>query len=162
MQKPAAKAAGTAGERREASAKREGNAAADPAERPSNVTPETFSIGALALDLGITTRAIRFYESKGLITPSRKGSNRIYSRRDRARLQLIMRGKNLGFSLEDSAEFLALYDADPSQLAQTRLLLGKVEAHIDDLQKKRADLDRTLRDLKEIRGMCVRHLEGAG
>lgn len=120
----------------------------------------TYTIGELADALALTTRTIRFYEHKGLITPSRKGANRVYSRRDRARLQLIMRGKNLGFSLEDIAQFLALYDADPSQLAQTRLLLGKVEAHIDDLQTKRADIERTLRDLKEIRGQCVQHLDG--
>lgn len=139
-----------------------GDAPGSPEDQPNcqDGGQATYTIGELADALQLTTRAIRFYESKGLITPSRKNANRIYSRRDRARLQLIMRGKNLGFSLEDIAQFLALYDADPSQLAQTRLLLGKVEAHIDDLQKKRADIERTLRDLKDIRGQCIQHLEG--
>lgn len=139
-----------------------GDAPGQPEDQPNGQDggQATYTIGELADALQLTTRAIRFYESKGLITPSRKNANRIYSRRDRARLQLIMRGKNLGFSLEDIAQFLALYDADPSQLAQTRLLLGKVEAHIDDLQKKRADIERTLRDLKDIRGQCIQHLEG--
>jgi DNA-binding transcriptional MerR regulator len=117
-----------------------------------------FTIGELAAAFGITTRAIRFYETKGLISPARKGVARSYSRRDRARLLLIMRGKNLGFSLEEIVEFLGLYDADPSQMAQTRHLLGKVEAHIADLEAKRKDLERTLRDLKEIRTLCVAHL----
>jgi DNA-binding transcriptional MerR regulator len=110
----------------------------------------------------VTTRAIRFYEAKGLIAPARRGVARSYSRRDRARLLLILRGKNLGFSLEEIAQYLALYDADPAQVAQTRMLLTRIEAAIEDLQMKRADLDRTLRELKDIRGQCVQHLEGQG
>ena len=100
----------------------------------------------------------RFYESRGLILPERRGSNRTYSRRDRARLRLILRGKNLGFSLEDIGDYLSLYDSDPAQITQTRLLLERVEGHIADLNAKRADLDRTLDDLKEIRAQCKRHL----
>lgn len=119
---------------------------------------QTYSIGALADEFGITTRTIRFYESRNLIAPSRRGTQRYYTRRDRARLLLILRAKNLGFSLEDIAAYLDLYDADPSQLAQTRMLLEKIEATIADLQKKRADLDRTLRDLKDIKTKCVEHL----
>lgn len=118
-----------------------------------------YTIGELAEIFGITTRTIRFYEARGLLSPQRLGANRIYSRRDKARLTLILRGKNLGFSLEDIAEYLALYDADPVQNAQTRLLLDKIETAIGDLQLKRADLDRTLRDLKDIRAKCVDHLK---
>lgn len=117
-----------------------------------------FTIGELADAFGITTRTIRFYEARGLLAPQRLGANRSYSRRDKARLTLILRGKNLGFTLEDIAEYLALYDADPVQEAQTRLLLDKIEAAISDLQLKRADLDRTLRDLRDIRAKCVEHL----
>ena len=117
-----------------------------------------FTIGALAAEFDITTRAIRFYEARGLIRPLRRGTSRRYTRRDRARLKLILRGKNLGFTLEDIAEYLSLYDGDPTQVTQTRLLLDRVEAHIADLNTKRADLDRTLEDLKEIRAQCKRHL----
>ena len=117
-----------------------------------------YTIGELAAELGVTTRTIRFYESKGLIAPARRGVARAYSRRDRARLKLILRGKNLGFSLEDIAAYLKLYDTDPTQMAQTQMLLAGVEAAIDDLQAKRADLDRTLKDLREIRAQCVEHL----
>jgi DNA-binding transcriptional MerR regulator len=121
-----------------------------------------YTIGELAAELAVTTRAIRFYEAKGLIAPARRGVARSYSRRDRARLLLILRGKNLGFSLEEIAQYLALYDADPAQVAQTRMLLTRIEAAIEDLQMKRADLDRTLRELKDIRAQCVQHLEGQG
>lgn len=119
-----------------------------------------YTIGELACELQITTRAIRFYEAKGLIAPLRRGAQRSYSRRDRARLMLILRGKNLGFTLEEVAQYLKLYDADPSQIAQTQMLLGRIELAIEDLQVKRADLDRTLKELKRIRAQCVEHLGG--
>jgi DNA-binding transcriptional MerR regulator len=118
-----------------------------------------YTIGELAAELNVTTRTIRFYESKGLISPARRGIARAYSRRDRARLKLILRGKNLGFSLEEIAEYLKLYDADPAQIAQTQMLLGRVERTIADLQLKRADLDRTLKELKDIRAQCIEHLK---
>lgn len=122
----------------------------------------TFTIGQLAEEFDITTRTIRFYEARGLISPLRAGTARIYSRRDRARLALILRGKNLGFTLEDIAEYLALYDVDPSQRVQTEALIGKVDAAIADLNRKRADLDRSLRDLKELRAKCAEFLTGIG
>ena len=119
-----------------------------------------YSIGDLAAELGVTTRAIRFYEAKGLLAPERKGIARAYTRRDRARLMLILRGKNLGFSLEDIKAYLELYDADPSRLAQLKLLDAKLEAHIEQLNRKRADLDRTLKELKEIRAAVAAQLAG--
>src|SRR5215475_8051964 len=109
-----------------------------------------YTIGELAAEFKVTTRTIRFYESKGLIAPARRGVARSYSRRDRARLKLILRGKNLGFSLEEIAQYLKLYDADPAQIAQTQMLLAHVETAISDLQAKRADIGRTLRELQEI------------
>jgi DNA-binding transcriptional MerR regulator len=119
-----------------------------------------YSIGDLAAEFGISTRAIRFYESKGLIAPKRVGSNRIYIRRDRARLILILRGKRLGFSLEEIAEYLNLYDADPNQTAQIRLLLGKVEASIAELTGKQRDIEAALGDLGDIRAQCIEMLKG--
>jgi DNA-binding transcriptional MerR regulator len=137
------------------------NAVTNPGGEPGE-EEVALSIGDLADEFGITTRAIRFYEARGLLAPLRRGTNRTFTRRDRARLRLILRGKNLGFTLEDIAEYLSLYDADPTQVTQTRLLLGRVEAHIADLVAKRADLDRTLDDLKEIRAQCRRHLNRQG
>lgn len=122
----------------------------------------TFTIGQLAQEFSITTRTIRFYESLGLISPDRKGANRIYTARDRARLSLILRGKNLGFSLDDISEYISLYDADPEQITQTRHLLEKVETTITDLDQKRADIERTLTELRDIRTRCVDHLDQKG
>lgn len=133
--------------------------------RHSSATDESdrlYTIGELAREFDVTTRTIRFYESKGLIAPARRGVARSYSRRDRARLKLILRGKNLGFSLEAIAEYLKLYDADPSQMAQTQMLLSGVERAIEDLQMKRADLDRSLKELKDIRAQCAEHLKKKG
>lgn len=121
-----------------------------------------YTIGELAAELAVTTRTIRFYESKGLVAPARRGAARCYSRRDRARLMLILRGKNLGFSLEAIGEYLKLYDADPAHIAQTQMLLAGVEEAIEKLQTKRADLDRTLKELKDIRAECVEHLRRKG
>lgn len=133
-----------------------------PRQRPHSSsdqpTDDRFTIGELAEELGVTTRAIRFYESRGLIAPERKGVARAYTRRDRARLLLILRGKNLGFTLEDIKEYLELYDADPGQVTQAAMLKAKVEAHIDDLHRKQIDIERTLKELKDIRTQCELHL----
>jgi DNA-binding transcriptional MerR regulator len=120
-----------------------------------------YTIGDLAGEFGLTTRAIRFYEAKGLLSPQRRGSARIYTRRDRARLMLILRGKNLGFSLEDVRHYLELYDADPTQTAQVRLLEAKIADQIAALETKRADLDRTLAELAAIREQIAAHLAGS-
>ena len=123
---------------------------------------QSYSISDLAKEFGITTRTIRFYESRGLISPERIGTNRRYSRRDRARLILILRGRNLGFTVEDVGEYLALYDADPGHLAQTQHLLEKIRAAIADLETKRDDITRALADLNDIQQKCEDHLKVAG
>lgn len=129
----------------------------------ANLDPDApdrlYTIGELADAFGITTRAIRFYESRGLISPPRKGVARAYSRRERARLSLIQRGKNVGFSLEEIGDWLSLYDSDPTQVTQARVLLERVEGAIENLAQKRADIDRALKDLKDIRQICAEHLQ---
>ncbi len=120
---------------------------------------ELYGIGELADELGISQRAVRFYETKGLLKPRRVGVNRVYDRRDRARLKLILRGKRLGFSLQEIAEYLDLYDEDPEQILQVRHLLNKVEQAIEDLQRKRDDIDSTLEELASIRKECIGRLK---
>jgi DNA-binding transcriptional MerR regulator len=128
---------------------------------PSETEGEAlYRIGDLAGEFAISTRAIRFYEIKGLLNPRRVGANRVYTRRDRARLLLILRGKRLGFSLEEVAEYLNLYDADPHQMVQTRMLLQKVEAAIADLEDKRQDIEKTLSELRELRQLAIGQLKG--
>jgi DNA-binding transcriptional MerR regulator len=135
----------------------------DPKPEAAGAAPKAdnrlYSIGELSAEFGISTRAIRFYESKGLLSPDRVGSNRIYTRRDRARLILVLRGKRLGFTLEEISEYLDLYDADPNQIAQTRLLLQKTESSISELEGKRRDIDEALRELREIQAQCISQLK---
>ncbi|MEA1083128.1 MerR family DNA-binding transcriptional regulator [Sphingomonas sp. CD22] len=105
--------------------------------------------------LGITPRTLRFYEDKGLIEPSRIGTTRVYRRREIARMQLILRGKRLGFSLTDIAEFLDLYDADPQHLEQMRALAERVRQRITELEQQRDTLDQTLADLAKLEGEAL-------
>lgn len=118
-----------------------------------------YGVGELASELGVTARALRFYEDSGLIQPRRAGQNRIYTRRDRARLILILRGKRLGFSLAEIKEWLDLYDADPLQLAQTRHLARRVEARLRRLEQQHEDLLATIRELRQIQAQVAQHLE---
>lgn len=122
---------------------------------------DLFAIADLAREFGISTRAIRFYEAKGLLTPDRVGGTRIFRRRDRARLILILRGKRLGFSLRDISEYLSLYDADRSGTAQTELLVRKVDERLDLLERQMADLRTTLAELGEIRKLATERLTAA-
>lgn len=111
---------------------------------------ELFTVNQLAEELGVTARAIRFYEAKGLIAPRRAGTTRVFDRRDRARLLLVLRGKRLGFSLAEIREYLDLYDADRSQVSQVNALLGKTRERIAVLEQQRRDLDQTLAELREV------------
>ena len=116
---------------------------------------DMLTITELARESGVTARAIRFYESKGLLTPRRAGTTRIYTYRERGRLQLILRGKRLGFSLTDIGEYLDLYDADPTQHDQILLLLDKVNTRIEELESQKADLDDTLKELASVREQAL-------
>ncbi|NPD66680.1 MerR family DNA-binding transcriptional regulator [Lichenicola cladoniae] len=108
------------------------------------------TVTELAAELGVTARAIRFYEDKGLIQPGRVGATRAYTRREHARMQLILRGKRLGFSLREIKEFLDLYDVDPEHDEQKRLLLRAVRDRIRQLRVMNAALVRTLDELQAI------------
>ena len=118
---------------------------------------DLFAIADLAREFGISTRAIRFYESKGLLAPERVGGARIFRRRDRARLILILRGKRLGFSLRDISDYLGLYDTQ-SQTAQVALLVGKVDERLHLLEAQLADLETTIGELREIRKLADERL----
>ena len=121
---------------------------------------DLFSIADLASEFGISTRAIRFYESKGLLSPERVGATRIFRKRDRARLILILRGKRLGFTLRDISDYLSLYDADRAQ--QVNLLAGKVDERIALLERQRDDLETTIRELREIKQLAEERLKKTG
>lgn len=118
-----------------------------------------FTVTQLAEEFGITARTIRFYEQKSLIQPGRAGSTRVYTKRDRARLALILRGKRLGFSLGEIQEYLDLYDADPTQLSQISLLGDKIQLRVDELQRQKEDIDQTLGELNDIQNQIEEALK---
>lgn len=109
--------------------------------------PQLHTVTQLAAELGITARTLRFYEGKGLITPSRLGTTRVYMARDRARMILILRGKRLGFSLREIADYLDLYDIDPTQKAQSARLLKLVSLRMAKLEQQRIALDEMIQEL---------------
>ncbi len=109
-----------------------------------------FTIGELATEFSLSPRAIRFYEDQGLLAPQRVGANRVYSKRDRARLQLILRGKRLGFSLSDIREFLDLYDVDRTKGRQMAMTLSATRARIHDLEQQLEDITITLAELRDM------------
>ncbi len=124
------------------------------------LTDTFFTVTQLARDLSVTPRTIRFYEDKGLITPRRAGTMRVYTKRDRARMALILRGKRLGFSLREIKDYLDLYDLDPSQGEQIRLLLKQVQDRLEMLEDQRLALEETIIELKDIEEQALSALAG--
>lgn len=126
----------------------------------SGTEPRQYGIGALAAAYGLTARAIRFYEDKGLLRPRREGMQRLYGHQDYARLELICRGKRLGFSLAEISGFLRLYDTDPAQTAQMTYLVRHGRARIAALEQQRRDIDATLGELRRMVAAAESHLHG--
>lgn len=118
-----------------------------------------YSVAELAKELGITTRTLRFYEDRDLIAPQRAGTTRIYSKRDRARMILILRGKRLGFTLREIKDYLDLYDHDHSQSEQLHVLAAAVSERIASLEKQRQAVEETLAELFEIRNQAQQALK---
>ncbi|WP_425933956.1 MerR family transcriptional regulator [Aeromonas rivipollensis] len=114
----------------------------------------TFSISELAREFDVTTRSIRFYEDQGLLNPTRQGQTRIYSRQDRVRLKLTLRGKRLGFSLADIRELFDLYDADKSSRSQLQTMLGLVADKRETLQQQLEDIQMVLLELEAAEQRC--------
>jgi DNA-binding transcriptional MerR regulator len=113
----------------------------------------TFTIRQLCLEFKCTPRALRFYEDKGLLAPARQGLNRVYSYKDRARLQLILRGKRVGLSLAEIREILELYDKGDGGAAQNAKALRRFRERIVVFEQKREDIDHAL---EELRAACGR------
>ncbi len=107
-------------------------------------------IQEVASALGVTPRTLRFYEDNGLISPQRVGSTRVYSRRDVGRMQLILRGKKLGFTIREIREFLDLYDTDPGHREQMEHLIVRVQERLDSLNKQKAAIEETIEELDQI------------
>lgn len=121
-----------------------------------------FSISELAREFDITTRSIRFYEDQGLLNPAREGQTRIYSKQDRVRLKLTLRGKRLGFSLAEIRELFDLYDADKSTRTQLQTMLGLVEEKRETLQQQMEDIRMVLLELDAAEQRCQQALSQLG
>ncbi|HUG62110.1 MAG TPA: MerR family DNA-binding transcriptional regulator [Methylomirabilota bacterium] len=124
-----------------------------------------FSIGDLAREFGVTLRTLRFYEDKGLVNPRRDGMNRLYSRRDRARLKLVLMGKRVGFSLTEIKNMLDLYDLRDGQVAQLRLALGRFNEQISVLERQKKDIEQALAELRRTTAVVsglLKEKEAAG
>jgi len=113
----------------------------------------TFAIRQLCQEFKVTPRALRFYEDKGLLSPARDGMNRVYSHRDRVRLQLILQGKRVGFSLNEIREILDLYDHNDGGAAQMARSLKKFRERISALKNQREDIEGAIQALEEG---CIR------
>ncbi|MCZ4273766.1 MerR family transcriptional regulator [Maritalea porphyrae] len=128
-------------------------------EKPAEKKQDLFSIAELADEFSISTRTIRFYESKGLIIPDRVGTTRVFRRRDRTRLLLILRGKRLGFSLSEISDYLELYDADNTQATQTQHLLERVNSRLSMLRAQKEDLEIAVKELEAMQEYALQQLE---
>jgi len=123
------------------------------------MSDQTWSIGELAEEFNTTLRTIRFYEDRGLLTPQRQGTARIFRDRDRVRLQLILRGKRLGFTLDEIAHVINMYDETPGERGQLAFLLSDINKRRDALLAKRRDLDDALTELDDLEKRCRADLE---
>ncbi len=117
-------------------------------------------IGDLAEQFGVTLRALRFYEDKGLINPQRNGTTRLYSYRDRARLKLILLGRKIGFSLRDVKQMLDLYDPSEANATQLRVTLDKTRKQHDKLIAQRNAIDDAINELRNLMTSVSTLLEG--
>lgn len=120
----------------------------------STVHNRTWSIAELAAEYDVTLRTIRFYEDRGLISPERRGTTRVYHPRDRVRLALILRGKRLGFTLDEIATIVDMYDAEPGEEGQLVYLLEQIERRRAELEQRRRDIDETLAELDDVERRC--------
>ena len=111
---------------------------------------ESFSISDLCAEFEVTARALRFYEDEGLISPERRGLQRIYSHRDRARLAWLLRGKRVGFSLAEIREMIDLYDVGDERRTQHQVTLDKCRARIDLLQRQKVVIDAAIAELDDF------------
>jgi DNA-binding transcriptional MerR regulator len=114
----------------------------------------TWTITELAKEFGVTLRTLRHYEEIGLLFPERRGTARVFHHRDRIRLELILRGKRLGFTLPEIATIVNMYDEQPGEAGQLQYLLDQIAVRREELAQRRRDIEDTLAELAEVERRC--------
>ena len=115
---------------------------------------KTYSIRDLASEFDVTTRTIRYYEEKGLLSPDREGAQRVYSPSDRTKLKLILRGKRLGLSLDESADIVMMYGSPEKNRRQLEKLIERIRVKRKELMRQKDDLESLLDDLQTVEEKC--------
>ena len=126
------------------------------------IAPAEFSITDLCKEFEITTRTVRHYEEIGLISPSRRGQTRVYSPADRTRLRLILRGKRLGLSLEDSRQIIDMYEPGKTNIEQLNSLISAIREQRTKLEQQLDDINNLLKDLNKAETNCLKALKSNG
>jgi DNA-binding transcriptional MerR regulator len=121
---------------------------------------KTFTISELAREFDVTTRTIRFYENERLLSPTRDGTSRVFSQRDRVRLKLALRGKRLGFSIAEIRELFELYDVSRDEHQRLEEFLARLERRRARLEQQREDIEIMLREIDFFANQCRRLLGG--
>ncbi|MCB1687215.1 MAG: MerR family DNA-binding transcriptional regulator [Halioglobus sp.] len=119
---------------------------------------KTYTISDLAREFGVTTRTIRFYEEKGLIKPLRDGQKRLYSPADRVRIKLILRGKRIGMTLQESVDLIDMYDPSRNNTQQLNSLIDTIALRRAALMQQKQDIDDMLAGLDEVQDLCEKAL----
>ncbi len=125
-------------------------------------TARTWTITELAGEYAVTLRTLRHYEEVGLLSPERRGTARVFHQRDRIRLELILRGKRLGFTLPEIATIVNMYDEQPGEAGQLEYLLDQIEVRRAELAQRRRDIEDTLTELDEVERRCREDLSRLG
>lgn len=123
---------------------------------------EYYSITELTREFKISTRTLRFYEDEGLVQPVRRGRTRLFKPSDRHLIRQIMRGKRLGFSINEIREIIQMYKAPPGEVGQLKLMITKIDEKREDLRQKRRDLEETIAELDQAEESCVERLAELG
>jgi DNA-binding transcriptional MerR regulator len=124
------------------------------------MTVKTYSISELARELDVTTRTIRFYEEQGMLIPTRRGQERIFTAKDRVALKLILRGKRIGFSLAECKTLIELYDPQGDNRNQLEIMLGKIAERRLQLEQQLLDIEQMQLELDTAEERCRAALQG--
>ncbi len=122
-------------------------------------SPDLSTIGQMCADFDVTARALRFYEDEALLNPERRGTQRLYSQRDRARLAWILRGRRVGLSLADIKELLDLYDLGDNRRTQRLKTIERCSQQVEKLKQQRVDIDATIEELDTFIAMVRRQID---